>query len=200
MGSYNINVLVLQPLLDGGIQNPPTIANCPGMWYLMLNSKNSVNMTIDSSEQLVFGQQIGFNYFSLPNSSLCAAGNCMYMQNSLNVLTDDQGDLFGNSLSLGLNIINSSSYYILIVLPEAQFYPTINTAIANTLTIYSTPNSLFYVMVTPNSGSQFSPSSNTTITASTKSSTSSNSSSTLSFQPTYSIQKVILSVSNTKLF
>lgn len=200
MGSYNINVLVLQPLLDGGIQNPPTVTNCPGMWYLMLNSKNSVNMTIDPSEQLVFGQQIGFNYFSLPNSSLCAAGNCMYMQNSLNVLTDDQGDLFGNSLSLGLNMINSSSYYIIIVLPEAQFYPTINTAIANTLTIYSTPNSLFYVMVTPNSGSQFSPSSNTTITASTKSSTSSSSSSTLSFQPTYSIQKVILSVSNTKLF
>jgi hypothetical protein len=199
MGSYNINVLVLQPLLDGAIQNPPSVANCPGMWYLMLNSKNSFNMAIDPSEQLVFGQQIGFNYFSLPNSILCATGNCMYMQTGLNILTDDQGDLFGNSLSLGVNVINSNSYYIVIILPEAQFYPTINTAMPNTLTIYSTPNTLFYVMVTPNSGSQFSPSSNTTITSSTKSSTGT-SASTLSFQPTYSIQKVILSVSNTKLF
>jgi hypothetical protein len=200
MGSYNINVLILQPLMDGAIQNPPTVANCPGMWYLMLNSKNSFNMAVDPSEQLVFGQQIGYNYFSLPNSTLCATGNCMYMQSGLNILTDDQGDLFGNSLSLGLNVINTNSYYILIVLPEAQFYPTINTAMANTLTVYSTPNSLFYVMVTPNSGSQFSPASSSTVTASTKSSTSSTTASTLSFQPTYSIQKVILSVSNTKLF
>lgn len=197
-GSYNINVLILQPLMDGAIQNPPTVANCPGMWYLMLNSKNSFNMAIDPSDQMVFGQQIGYNYFSLPNSVLCTAGNCMYMMTGLNVLTDDQGDLFGNSLSLGLNIINSNSYYILIVLPEAQFYPTINTAMVNSLTIYSTPNSLFYVMVTPNSGSQFSPSSTSTVTASAKSTTSSTSS--LTFQPTYTIQKVILSVSNTKLF
>jgi hypothetical protein len=200
MGSYNINVLILQPLMDGAIQNPPTVSNCPGMWYIMLNSKNSFNMAVDPSEQLVFGQQIGYNYFSLPNSLLCATGNCMYMGTGLNMLADDQRDLFGNSLSLGLNIINSNSYYILIVLPEAQFYPTINTAMVNSLTIYSTPNSLFYVMVTPNSGSQFSPGSTSTVTASTKSTTNSTSASTLSFQPTYSIQKVILSVSNTKLF
>lgn len=200
MGSYNINVLILQPLMDGAIQNPPTVVNCPGMWYLMLNSKNSFNMAVDPSEQMVFGQQIGYNYFSLPNSILCSTGNCMYMMNGLNILSDDQGDLFGNSLSLGLNVINSNSYYILIILPEAQFSPTINTAMINSLTVYSTPNSLFYVMVTPNSGSQFAPSSTSTVTAATKSTTSSSSASTLTFQPTYSIQKVILSVSNTKLF
>lgn len=200
MGSYNINVLILQPLMDGAVQNPPTVANCPGMWYLMLNSKNSFNMAVDPSEQMVFGQQIGYNYFSLPNSVLCATGNCMYMMNGLNILSDDQGDLFGNSLSLGLNIINSNSYYIIIILPEAQFSPTINTAMINSLTVYSTPNSLFYVMVTPNSGSQFSPSSASTVTASTKSTTSNTSASTLTYQPTYSIQKVILSVSNVKLF
>ena len=200
MGSYNINVVILQPLIDGAMQNPPTVTNCPGMWYLMLNSKNSFNMAVDPSEQMVFGQQIGYNYFSLPNSTLCATGNCMYMMSGLNILTDDQGDLFGNSVSLGLNIINTNSYYILIVLPEAQFTPTVNTAMINSLTVYSTPNSLFYVMVTPNSGSQFSPASSSTVTASTKSSTSSTTSSTLTYQPTYSIQKVILSVSNTKLF
>jgi hypothetical protein len=200
MGSYNINVLILQPLMDGAIHNPPTVATCPGMWYLMLNSKNSFNMAVDPSEQMVFGQQIGYNYFSLPNSVLCATGNCMYMMNGLNTLSDDQGDLFGNSLSLGLNVINSNSYYILIILPEAQFTPTINTAMMNSLTVYSTPNSLFYVMVTPNSGSQFSPASSSTVTASTKSTTSSTSTSALTYQPTYSIQKVILSVSNNKLF
>lgn len=200
MGSYNINVLILQPLMEGAIQNPPTITNCPGMWYLMLNSKNSLNMTVDPSEQMVFGQQIGYNYFSLPNSILCSTGNCMYMMSGLNMIANDEGDLFGNSLSLGLNTINSNSYYIIIVLPEAQFSPSINTSMTNAITIYSTLNSLFYIMVTPNSGSQFSPESGSTVTASTKSNTSSTNSSTLTFQPTYSIQKVILSVSNNKLF
>lgn len=195
-GSYNINVLVLQPLLDGAIQNPPTIANCPSMWYIMLNSKNSVNMAVDPSEQNVFGQQIGYNYFSLPNSSLCATGDCVYMNAPLNILSDEEGDLFGNSLSLGLNVINSNSYYILILLPEAQFNPTINTSLQNTLTVYATPNTLFYIMVTPNSGSQFSPSS-TSVMASTGKTTNS---SVTTLQPTYLIQKLLLSVSNAKLF
>jgi hypothetical protein len=197
MGSYNINVLILQPLMDGAIQNPPTVTACPNMWYLMLNSKNSFNMAIDPSEQMVFGQQIGYNYFSLSNSLLCSTGNCVYMSSSLNVLSDGEGDLFGNSLSLGLNMVNSNSYYILIILPEAQFSPSINTALQNSLTVYSTPNSLFYVMVTPNSGSQFSPATPNTVTSS---STKTTNSTVPVFQPTYSIQKVILSVSNNKLF
>ena len=197
-GSYNINVLVLQPLMDGAISNPPSVLNCPGMWYLMLNSKNSFNFVVDPSEQSVFGQQIGFNYLGIQNSILCSTGNCAYMQSSLNMLADDlQGDLFGNSLSLGLNVINSQSYYILIILPEAQFNPHINTAMPNTLTVYSTPNTLFYVMVTANSGSQFAPSSGNYVALTTKSTTSNSTSST---QPTFSIQKVLLSVSNNPLF
>lgn len=197
-GSYNINVVVLQPLMEGAIMNPPTISACPNMWYLMLNNKNSLNLTIDPNDQSVFGQQIGYNYFSLPNSVLCSTGNCMYMSSSLNMLSDDQGDLFGNTLSLGLNMLGTSSYYILIVLPEAQFNPTLNTALPNVLTLYASENSLFYVMVTPNSGSQFSPSSNGTVTTTTKS--SNNSLASTVYQPTYSIQKLLLSVSNNKLF
>jgi hypothetical protein len=201
-GSYNVNVLVLQPLLEGAIQNPPSIVNCPGMWYLMLNSKNSFNFAIDPSEQSVFGQQIGFNYLGIQNSILCSTGNCVYMQSSLNMLADDlQGDLFGNSLSLGLNVIGSQSYYIVIILPEAQFNPNINTALPNTLTVYSTLNTLFYVMVTANTGSQFAPASGNYVAVSTKSSSgSTSSSSTTSLQPTYSIQKVLLSASNNPLF
>lgn len=199
-GSYNVNVLVLQPLLEGAITNPTTIVNCPGMWYLMLNSKNSFNFAIDPSEQSVFGQQIGFNYLGIQNSILCSTGNCTYMQSYLNMLSDDlQGDLFGNSLSLGLNVIGSQSYYIVIILPEAQFNPTVNTALPNTLTVYSTPNTLFYVMVTANTGSQFAPSSGNYVAVSNKSS-STNTSTTNTLQPTYSIQKVLLSVSNNPLF
>lgn len=204
MGSYNVNVLILQPLLDGAIQNPPTIANCPGMWYVMLNSKNSFNIAVDPSEQNVFGQQIGFNYLGIPNSILCSLGNCVYMQSSLNMLSDEVGDLFGNSLSLGLNVINSNSYYITIILPEAQFSPNINTALPNTITLYSTPNTAFYIMITPNSGSQFAPSSSNLVAATTvKTTNTQNNSSTasnLSLQPIYTVQKVILSVSNAKLF
>lgn len=203
-GSYDASVIVPQPLMDGAIQNPPTINNCPGMWYLMLNSKNSFNMAIDPSEQNVFGQQIGINYLGIPNSLLCSIGNCVYMQSSLNITTDDEGNLFGNSLSLGLNLINTQTYYILIILPEALFNPNINTALPNNITIYSTPNTAFYIMVTPNSGSQFSPASGNMIaTSSAKTTNTQNGSSTsnnLTLQPTYSIQKVLLSVSNSKLF
>jgi hypothetical protein len=199
-GSYNVNVLVLQPLLDGAITNPQSINNCPGMWYLMLNSKNSFNFAIDPSEQSVFGQQIGFNYLGIQNSILCSTGNCVYMQSYLNMLADElQGDLFGNSLSLGLNVIGSQSYYIVIILPEAQFSPIVNTAFQNTLTVYSTPNTMFYIMITANTGSQFAPSSGNYVAISNKSTTSSTTS-TNALQPTYSIQKVLLSVSNNPLF
>jgi hypothetical protein len=167
----------------------------------MLNSKNSFNIAIDPSEQNVFGQQIGFNYLGIPNSILSSTGNCVYMQSSLNVLTDDDGNLFGNSLSLGLNVINSQSYYILIILPEALFNPNINLALPNTLTLYSTPNTEFYVMVTPNSGSQFTPSSSNLVTSTlAKTNTNTQSSANSSMQPIYSIQKILLSVSNAKLF
>jgi len=204
MGSYNINVVNPQPLMDGAIQNPQNILNCPGMWYLMLNSKNSFNFSIDPSEQNVFGQQIGFNYLGIPNSVLSSVGNCVYMQSSLNIISDEEGDLFGNSLSLGLTVINNQSYYIVIILPESQFNPNINTAMPNILTVYSTPNTEFYIMVTPNSGSQFAPSSgnlvSSTITRTTTTQTSSTSTSNTNLQPIYTVQKVMLSVSNAKLF
>jgi hypothetical protein len=204
MGSYNIDVVIPQPLMDGAIQNPPTINECPGMWYMMLNSKNSFNIAVDPSEQNIFGQQIGFNYLGIPNSILASTGNLVYMQSSLNILSDDQGDLFGNSLSLGLNMINSQAYYILIILPEALFKPQINTAMQNVLTLYSTPNTEFYLMLNQNSGSQFAPSSNnlvaSTMIKTTNNQSGSTTTSNTSLQPIYTVQKVILSVSNSKLF
>ena len=200
MGAYNINVLILQPLMEGAIKNPSTISMCPGMWYLWLNSKNAFNIAIDPTEQQVFGQQVGFNYLGLQNSTLCSAGNCRYMTSNLQVLTDSEGDLFGNSLSLGLNIVGSTSYYILVILPEAQFFPVVVATAPNILTMYSTPNTLFYMMQTPNSGSQFSPtSSNQVLTSNTKT-TSNTSLASSSTQPVFNVQKIVLKVSNTRLF
>jgi len=199
-GSYNITPLILQPLLDGAITNPSTIANCPGMMYLMVNSKNSLNMNVDPSEQTVFGQLIGFNYLGLQNSTLCATGNARYMNTNLNILSDAEGDLFGNSLSLGLNNIGTNSYYILIILPEAQFFPAINPSVNNMLTIYSTPNTLFYFMLTPNTASQFAPTSTGLVAASNTKTTGSTTTSTFNANPVFSINKVMLTVSNIKLF
>ena len=199
MGSYNITVLILQPLLDGAITNPPTIAGCPGMWYMIFNSKNSASIAVDPSEQTVFGKNTGFNYLGLPNSILAATGNCNYDNVNLNLLADVEGDLFANSLSLGLNTIGTRTYYILIILPEAQFKPILNTNV-NPLTIYQTPGSLFYIMLTANSGSQFAPNSAGLVATGKSSSTTTSSSSSVSVQPVYSINKLLLSTSNTPLF
>lgn len=199
MGSYNISVLTLQPLLDGAITNPPTIATCPNMWYMIINSKNSANITVDPSEQSVFGKTVGFNYLGLANSILASTGNCNYDRVNLNVLADTEGDLFGNSLSLGLNAIGASTYYILIILPEAQFNPVLNTNV-NPLTIYQTPSSLFYIMMTANAGTQFSPNSSGLVASSKSSSTGTSSASSVSIQPVYSVNKLLLSTSNTPLF
>lgn len=199
MGSYNVTVLTLQPLLDGAIANPPTVAACPNMWYMILNSKNSANLAVDPSEQSVFGKTVGFNYLGLSNSILSATGNCNYDYVNLNILSDVEGDLFGNSLSLGLNAIGTGTYYILIILPEAQFNPVLNSNV-NPLTVYQTPSSLFYIMVTANSATQFAPNSSGLIASGRSNSTTTSSSSTLTIQPVYSVNKLMLSTSNTPLF
>ena len=60
--NYNIQVVAVQPLLDGSITNPPTVANCPNLTYMFLNSKNSVNLSIDPTNQSVFNENVG-KYF-----------------------------------------------------------------------------------------------------------------------------------------
>jgi hypothetical protein len=201
MGSYNINVLILQPLLDGAITNPPTVAANPGMWFLALNSKNSANMSIDPTEQVVFGQNIGFNYLGLPNSLLASCGSCNYKNFNIDMLSDSEGDLFGNSVSLGLNAVGTQTYYMLVILPEAQFNPAITTT-NSIITIYTAQNTLFYINLSTNSAAQFAPNS-AGMVAQTSSRTSTNSSSTsssLSVQPVFNISKLMLSASNTRLF
>jgi len=203
-GSYQVSPVILQPLLDGAITNPPTIVNCPNMWYLMLNSKNSANMSVDPTEQTTFGSTVGFNYLGLNNSVLASTGNARYQNFNLNMLTDIEGDLFGNSLSLGLNTVGTQTYYILIILPEAQFNPLMSIVNSNTITIYSTLNTLFYINISANSSSQFAPNASGLVaTSASKTSTTSNTvnnTNSVSIAPVYNISKLILSVSNTRLF
>ncbi|AYV80008.1 MAG: hypothetical protein Gaeavirus5_5 [Gaeavirus sp.] len=200
-GSYNINVLILQALTDGMISNPPAlIATNPQMNFLLLNSLNTAKFTIDPNEQSVFGQMTGFNYLGLQNSTLCSMGDLKYQNVNLQMISDSQGDLFGNSLSLGLNMVGAGQYYVMIILPEAQFAPIINPSLPNLLTLYATPNSLFYIMVTANSSSQFVPGANTAIGAAPTRTTTSTTTAAVTTQPIYTVNKMILSVSNTSVF
>ncbi len=191
--SYNINVLTLQPLLDGAIMNPASIVNCPNMWYLLIKSPNSVNISVDPTNQVVFGQTIGYNYFGLPNSLLCCTGDARYYNSDLNMLTVNDGQLFANSIFAGLNIINGQQFYTLMVLPEALFNGNPLNSSNNVLSVYAAPSTLFYIITSSNSSSQFVPSS------ASVTSTGGSSGSTTTLTPTYNLSKLILSVSNIQI-
>lgn len=189
---YNAKVCILQPLLDGGISNPPTLEVNPNMQYLLLNANNSSNLSMDPISQLVFNQ--GINYFNLNNSVLSATGLLNYKDNELEITTTDSNNLFGNSMYLGLQKINSQNFYVLIILPEALFNVRV-TENDNLISLYSTPSSLFYLNVNANSSSQFSPSSDNRITSSNYSQFNSVNSVTTQFQLT----KLNLTVSSEKI-
>jgi hypothetical protein len=190
--NFNINVLTLQPLLDGGIMNPSSVLSCPNMWYLLVKSPNSANISVDPTNQQVFGQSIGASYFGLPNSLLSATGDARYYSSDLSMLVVNNGQLFGNSIFVGANTINGQVFYTLLILPEALFNGTPLSPTNNTLAIYSTPNTLFYIISSSNTSSQFVPSS----TSITSSGTSSSTGSTFSITPTYTVSKINLTASN----
>ena len=195
LGNLNIQVLTLQPLLDGSIINPPTVANNPNMYYLLLKAPNTVNMSVDPSNQTVFGQNIGANYFGLPNSILCTTGDCVYYNSDLILSSVSSGELFGNSIYAGLNTINGQQFYTLIILPEALFNGNPQSSGNNVLTVYTTPSTLFFINTSPSSASQFTPKSASV----TSSGSSTGSSSTFTITPTYDLSKLILTASNTRI-
>lgn len=193
--SFNINVLTLQPLLDGGIMNPPTVLTCPNMWYMLIKSPNSANISVDPTNQQVFGQNIGASYFGLTNSLLSATGDARYYSSDLNMIPVNNGTLFGNSIYAGANIINTQTFYTLLILPEALFNGNPLPSGSNTLSIYSTVNTLFYIITSANSSSQFVPSS----ASITSTGTSGTGGSSFTITPTYNISKLVLSVSNIQI-
>lgn len=168
-GSYNVAVKP-QPLLSGSIVNPESVTNSPNMWYMLLQTSNSANMSVDPTSQNLFNNDIG-NYFDLQNSSLCGTGVMNYSTSKLTMLTANSNYLFANSIYSGQTTINSQTFYSIVVLPEAQFNgaPTTN---AENISVYSVNNSPFYT------------------------SSSSSSKSSTRFDTSSSTSKVVMTVSN----
>lgn len=169
-GNTNNVALIIQPLLGGSIINPNSVKTSPNMWYMLLQTNNSIHLSVDPTSQNLFNNDVG-NYFDLQNSSLCATGKINYSNSILNILTAGESFLFGNSIYSGQITINNQNFYNLMILPEAQFNgaPTSNSA---NLSIYSVSNSPFYT------------------------STSSTSSSSTRYDSTSSTSKQTMSVSN----
>ena len=158
---------------------------------MFLNSKNSTNMSIDPTNQSVFSQTIT-PYFGLTHSILCATGLSKYNNSELVITSTANGELFGNSLYLGYNTINSQYFYMLVILPEALFNGNPVNLTNNIISIYSTVNTLFYLNVNSNSSTEFSPSSTKIQSASSTTTTNNN---TLP-STTFNLSKLTMSVSN----
>lgn len=144
-------VLVLQPLIGGTIINPNSVTESPNMWYMLLQTTNSANMSIDPTSQDIFNNDVG-NYFDLQNSSLCSTGKVNYSGSLLNILTASTNFVFANSIYSGETTINNQKFHNLMILPEAQFNgaPISN---AGKLSIYAVNNSPFYTASSSTSSS-----------------------------------------------
>jgi hypothetical protein len=154
---------------------------------MFLNSKNSTNMSVDPSNQIVFGQNIGQSYFGLSNSTLCASGNLKYYNSNLNILATNNNELFANSIYLGQNISNGQTFYMLLLLPEALFNGNALDSTNNTVSVYTSSNTLFYINASSNTSTKFSQDAYSV--SSTGTSTS-----------TFHVSKLIMSASNITLF
>ena len=199
--SINIQAVLLQPVLEGTIINPSSVMNCPNMWYMFLNNKNSVNLSIDPTYQDVFNSNSSL-YLGLSGSTLCDTGLCRYFNNELTMLgtTNNttstlQTAYFGNSIYLGLNSINNQYYYMLIILPEALFNGTPVSVTNNVMSIYASLGTIFYFNFNSSSSSAFVPSGNSVSNTTPYSSSSSSG----SVNNSYNVSKVILPVSNVQL-
>lgn len=157
--NYSIQALIMQPLLDGSVVNPPTVLSCPGMNYFLLHGKNSANLSIDPTEQNVFSQDVSLNnnnisYMGQPGSMLCSIGNLKYGTSEIKTLTAKNLSVFGNAIFLGTKSINNQPYYCVLLLPETLL--NINQPLpVPSLSIFSTLTSIFYIMSNTTSGTQF---------------------------------------------
>ena len=196
--TYGVNILpiTLQPILEGTMMNPKTVSNCPNMWYMFINTNNANNLAVDPTNQIVFNAETS-SYFGLQSSTLCDTGLCKYFNSELQMINTSSNNsvptYFANSLYMGLNSINGQNYYMLLILPEALFNGVPQNLTNNNISIYATPNSVFYFMVNATTSSAFVPSSNSITTSAT------NSSGSGSTDGTYSVSKIVLPVSNVQL-
>jgi hypothetical protein len=190
LGNYNIQPLIPQPLLEGSITNPSFSNGCPAMYYLFLSSKNNINLSIDPSEQIVFSSSINNPYLGIQNSVLCAGGNCKYGNAAFNTLATVNNQVFGNAIYAGVQLVNNVPYSILLILPEAMFNYPANVG-TNSLNIFSTNTSIYYLATSASSSTQF--------TTSTTIVNNKTSNPTFIVIPNQGISKLVISVSNNNL-
>ena len=165
-GNYNITPVQLNKITDGTIMNPQTVKNCPGMSYMLLNTKNSANMSVDITQQNVFNGSLGISYMNMSNVGLCSVGLNKYYNSILKIFSAYNGDLIGNSYYIGqMTGTNNLTYYVLIILPETSFNPNPVSTSNNVMSIFSNVNSPFYITFqnSTNGQIQFSPNSNVNI-------------------------------------
>ena len=95
--------------------------------------------------------------------------------------------MFGNSLFLGTAPIGTSTYHMLLILPEAYFNSTPVSSTNNVLSVYSEIKSLFYVstLVLPSNTSNTNGTGNYEYSPETRA---------------LSYNRVLMSVSNAQLF
>lgn len=182
MKGYNVSLVQLQAVIDSlnKIKNPSSIETLPNINYFIVHQNNSSNISIDPSLQNVINQTTGQNYFGLTNTALYALGDNFYANSRLDILSTSNHTLFGNSIFIGTQTINNAVYYISMVLPESSFRPNYSSVSADTLNIYATHDTSYYVNNTSGS-TRFVPGSIQTNTTN---------------QPKYDISKLQLTVSN----
>jgi hypothetical protein len=144
---YSASIVVLHSIIDVGnkIQTPSTANSLPNMNYLITHLSNSANITIDPSQQTVINRDTGQNYFGRSNSVLYSLGSNTYTSSKIELFSTLNGTLFANSIYLGIQTINNSTYNISLILPESAFRPDYSSINANILNIYATINTPYYV-------------------------------------------------------
>jgi hypothetical protein len=145
--NFTIEPVVLHAVTEGTIVNPNEVCSNPGMSFMFINTKNKIGLTVDPTVQTVFNQNIGTEYLGMNNGVLSSTGTIKYNNSVVNMLTTKNGDLFGNSIYLGMYNGGTYNYNVLIILPEASFNTTPVSSTSNFMTLYSKVNSLFYVTV-----------------------------------------------------
>ena len=154
---YNITPLYIQSILAGSIVTP-NISN--NLYYFLLNSKNNFNLSIEPIMQNSFnGLGFGINYFGLASADAVGIGNLTYAGTEVSTLTTNNNYCLPDTIFLGLNSINNTSYFVCLILPESLFTYSIPS---NVLNLYSNNNSIFYVSTSNNVSSQFNSQNNIT--------------------------------------
>ena len=165
-GYFTIVPVQINKITEGTITNPSIVKDSPGMYYMLVNSTNSVNFVVDPSEQNVLNKSIGIDYLNMgTNCTLMTTGVCRYNNSNLKIEQIQNGDLLGNSFFMGLRKGSSggsasSTYFVQVILPETLFNGKPIQMGPNQMGVFANVNSPFYIKLNGSAATQFSPDSN----------------------------------------